>query len=289
MVAATATMISMSSHAHDFWMLPTTFQIEQNAPFAVTLEVGHGETRQPSPIPTRRITRIAALGPQNRMSDLQARIEGREEVRLDDLRFPVAGTYVVLLETDDHAFTRQSMKRFRDYAESEGLVAATQRATALERTHKDVTERYSRCAKTLVRVGAMTADSERHVTAVAGLNLEIVPESDPYAVTRTPRISFRVLSEGRPLAGALVKLTDLSHDAAPRDQRVSDASGRVTFDIPQQGEWQMNVVWTSALAASDDADFSTVFSSLTFGYAQELTANAPAQPIGALRSTPKGR
>jgi uncharacterized GH25 family protein len=79
-------------------------------------------------------------------------------------------------------------------------------------------------------------------------------------------MSFRVLYEGRPLANALVKFTDLSDDAAPRDQKRSDSKGRVVFDVPFDGHWQVNVIWTTELTESDEADFATVFSSLTFGY-----------------------
>jgi hypothetical protein len=46
---------------------------------------------------------------------------------------------------------------------------------------------------------------------------------------------------------------------------VSDASGRVAFDLPDDGAWQVQVVWTRALEAGSRADFDTVFSSLTFG------------------------
>jgi uncharacterized GH25 family protein len=75
----------------------------------------------------------------------------------------------------------------------------------------------------------------------------------------------RVLYEGRPLAGALVKLTDLAHDAAPLEQHRTDGEGRAGFVMPTGGAWMMDVVWTKPLT-DEGVDFETVFSSLSFGF-----------------------
>jgi hypothetical protein len=36
--------------------------------------------------------------------------------------------------------------------------------------------------------------------------------------------------------------------------------------MPRSGSWLLNVIWTKPLAASDETDFETVFSSLSFGF-----------------------
>jgi uncharacterized GH25 family protein len=72
--------------------------------------------------------------------------------------------------------------------------------------------------------------------------------------------------EGHPLAGALVKLTDLQNDIAPIETHLTDQGGRATFIMPTSGKWLLNVIWTKALPRSDETDFETVFSSLSFGF-----------------------
>jgi hypothetical protein len=75
-----------------------------------------------------------------------------------------------------------------------------------------------------------------------------------------------VIYEGRALAGATVKLTDLSHDATPFEVHVTDRSGRASFSMPGSGTWLLNVIWTKPLPRAAETDFETVFSSLSFGF-----------------------
>jgi uncharacterized GH25 family protein len=75
-----------------------------------------------------------------------------------------------------------------------------------------------------------------------------------------------VFYEGQPLAGALVKFTDLERDAVPVETHVTDPSGRASFKMPARGSWLLNVIWTKPQTSSRDTDFETIFSSLTFGF-----------------------
>ncbi len=70
---------------------------------------------------------------------------------------------------------------------------------------------------------------------------------------------------GFALAGALVKLNDLDHDAEPVAMRRSDAQGRAVFRLPGKGNWQLNVIWTRPQPKTSLTDFDTSFSSLSFG------------------------
>jgi uncharacterized GH25 family protein len=98
------------------------------------------------------------------------------------------------------------------------------------------------------------------------LPLEIVPERSPYAEPRSATLPVRVIFEGRPLAGALVKLTELAHDQAPAEIHLTDAAGRATFTMPARGQWLLNVIWTQPQPKTRETDFETVFSSLSFGF-----------------------
>jgi uncharacterized GH25 family protein len=115
----------------------------------------------------------------------------------------------------------------------------------------------------LIQVG--DGGAQEAVTRPVGLALEIVPEVSPYALPRSTMLPVRVLYEGRPLAGALVKLTDLADDAEPLEQHRTDSEGRAGFAMPSGGAWMMDVVWTKPLI-DEGVDFETVFSSLSFGF-----------------------
>ena len=130
----------------------------------------------------------------------------------------------------------------------------------------DGSERYSRCAKSIVQVGPPDAGSQSQVSKPIGLPLEIVPEVSPYGVPRSATLPVRVIYAGRPLAGALVKLTNLEHDASPLEVNLTDRDGRASFTMPSSGTWLLNVIWTKPLPPSEETDFETVFSSLSFGF-----------------------
>jgi uncharacterized GH25 family protein len=176
------------------------------------------------------------------------------------------GTYVLVFETDDHAQSHLPAIRFNDYLKVEGLMPALEQRQRTHRLDADGSESYSRRAKSIVQVGPPGMGSQAQVTKPVGLPLEIVPERSPYAEPRAATLPVSVIYEGRPLAGALIKLTNLEHDAAPLEMRLTDREGRATFIMPKEGTWLLNVIWTKPLPSSRDADFETVFSSLSFGF-----------------------
>jgi len=267
LAAAFALAAAAPATAHDFWVQPARFWTPALAPTPITLQVGHGPARQRSPIPLRRIARFAALGPAGAAIDLRDGLHPGGGGDDGEIRLPAGGTWVVVLQTDDRAQSHLPALRFNDYLVAEGLTPALEARRQARRTEADGSERYSRQAKVLVRAGDR-GDGGRALQPL-GLLLEIVPEADPYARPQARRLPVRVLYQGRPLAGALVKLTDLAHDAQPVDMRRTDPAGRAVFAMPQHGDWLLNVIWTRPLPPSEEVDFETTFSSLAFGLPAE--------------------
>jgi hypothetical protein len=247
-----ALLAAAPAAAHDFWLQPADFWPAAEVETAMTLQVGHGPYRQRSPIPPSRITRFGAAGPAD------------ADLRLDGLRFQRPGLYVLALETDDRAQSHLPAIRFNDYLAAEGLTPAIEARRRDGRTDRDGSEAYCRCAKAILHVGSEGEGDS--ATRPVGLALEIVPERDPYARPHAAALPVRVLYHGAPLAGALVKLTDLGHDEQPVEAHRTDAEGRAAFAWPDHGAWLLNVIWTEALPPSAETDFATTFSSLSFGF-----------------------
>jgi uncharacterized GH25 family protein len=252
--------------AHDFWLQPSEYWISAAALTPMTLQVGHGPFRQRSPIPARRITRFEAIAPKGALIDLHEQLRLGQAAEDGDFRFTTPGAYVLVLQTDDRAQTHLPSIRFNDYLMVEGLTPALEQRMRLHQMDADGSERYSRCAKSIVQVGPLSAGTQGQVSKPVGLPLEIVPEVNPYSVPRPANLPLRVIYAGRPLAGALVKLTDLKNDASPFEVHLTDHDGRASFTMPTSGSWLLNVIWTKALPHSEETDFETVFSSLSFGF-----------------------
>lgn len=267
--------------AHDFWVQPNEYWLRPQAVTPITLQVGHGPFRQRSPIPLSRITRFEAVAPDGATIDLRNNLHLGGSTEDGELRFQAPGAYVLVFETDNHAQSHLPAIRFNDYLKVEGLTPALEQR---ERTHSvdaDGSESYSRRAKSIVQVGPPGAGQQAQVTKPSGLLLEIVLEESPYAEPRHASLPVRVIYEGRPLAGALLKFTNLEHDAAPLEMHLTDREGRASFTMPTEGTWLLNVIWTKPLSSSRETDFETVFSSLSFG----LPSSAVSQS-GALKAFP---
>jgi len=252
--------------AHDFWLQPSEYWIDPGVLDSMTLQVGHGPFRQRSPIPLRRITRFQAIAPNGMAVDLHQRLRLGQGAEDGDFRLNDPGTYVLVLQTDDGAQTHLPAIRFNDYLKVEGLTPALEQRARLQHMDVDGSERYSRCAKSIVQVGQPSAGLQGQVDKPVGLPLEIVPEANPYGAKRLATLPVRVLYAGHALAGALVKLTNLANDTSPFEVRLTDRDGRASFTMPNAGAWILNVIWTKALPRSEETDFETVFSSLSFGF-----------------------
>lgn len=256
---------STHAAAHDFWLQPRDFGVEPGSEWPLTLQVGHGAARQRSPIPLQRIDRFDAIAPDGHVLGLHGRLHPGRDDSDADLRLDTAGTWRIVLETDDRAHSRLPALRFNDYLESEGLVPALEQRRRTRRIDADGSEIYRRIAKALVRVGSGAAAADDAASVPVGVELEIVPERDPCAKRDPSILPVRVLYRGEGLAGATLKLTLLEDDAEPVAVRITDAAGRATFEPPSSGSWLLNVVWTRVLPAGAEADFATTFSSLAFG------------------------
>lgn len=249
--------------AHDFWIQPDRFQVPAGEAAPMTLQVGHGPDRQRSSLPLRRVVRFDATTPAGRTLDLSGDLSLGAAAADGVLRLPEPGFYVVALASDAKAQSHLAADRFNAYAADEGLEPALAARARSGLQAADATERYSRQAKAIVQVGPATSATAEAVTRPAGLQLEIVPEVNPAAAPAGAGLPVRVFYEGKPLANALVKMTDLANDAAPFETHRTDAEGRARFTLPKAGAWLLNVVWTRPLK-DEGVDFETTFSSLSF-------------------------
>ena len=255
--------------AHDFWVQPATFAAAPDTAVPFTLQVGHGTFRQRWGAAIERIVRFDDVGPNGTVAR-RAALAAPGGPDDGSVTFATPGTHMLVLATGAAASELPSI-RFNDYLKVEGLTPAIAERARSGRTDSPGRELYSRRAKALVQVGDVGA-AQPQVTRPAGLTLEIVPQRNPYALNPTEALPVLILYEGKPLAGALVKLNNLDFDARPIEVHVSDARGTARFNPPRRGKWQLNVIWTKPLAGNPKADFETVFSSLTFGF----TAPRPA-------------
>ena len=118
-------------------------------------------------------------------------------------------------------------------------------------------EVYRKHAKTFLRTGTPAA-GERSWAEPVGMELELVPESDPTALTARAAFSLVLLKDGRPLGGLAVAAERGSGKARQRTFETSDASGRVTFELDQPGPWLFAATELREKGSEWESDFTTL-------------------------------
>lgn len=250
-------------HAHDFWLQPAQFQTSTLKPLKVDFMIGHSDEVERWNLTWERLHSFKSYGPDGVIDHQLAVTPGSSrDAGGAVIALQREGTHVVAMESY-HSISDLAAEPFNAYALKEGLTAAILRREAAGTTAANGREMYSRRAKTLVQVGDVPSDN---VLRPVGHTLEVIPDHNPYAAMSETRFPVRVLFQGRPLAGALVDLTALGTGTEPTQGQRTDAKGRVTFDIPRQGAWKINVIWARVVEGRPEADFDTVFASLTFAY-----------------------
>lgn len=258
-------LVAASASAHDLWMQPSTFSVPAGGSVPVSMLVGHGKDRENWGIRGDRIILFRSVGPDGRVTNLMPLVQPNAAPPAVALRFAQPGTHVVAMQST-HSESELPAARFNDFLKEEGLTPAIVHRQRTGANGKAGREVYSRRAKTLIQVGDADPKQNSLATKRLGLALEIVPERSPYALAPSEKLPVRVYYEGRPLAGALVKLTNLDADARPVATQITDRSGRARFSVPRKGKWLLNVVWVKPITGNPKADYQTTFSSLTFGY-----------------------
>jgi hypothetical protein len=229
----------------------------------MTIQVGHAEFRTRWSGAVERVVRFDAVGPEGK-PDLRSVLKPDQQ-RDAVISFPAASTQILVFQSN-HATSVLPSIRFNDYLKAEGLTPALDIRARTGKTDAPGREIYSRNAKALIRVGNPGSQPEPLITSPVGLPLEIVPLRNPYTLGMGEDLPVQILYLGRPLAGAMVMLTNLEFDGQALETKISDKAGHASFAVPHVGTWLVNVLWTQPIKGNPDADFDTTFSSLTFGY-----------------------
>ena len=199
---------------HEYWLAPSRWTAAPGETVTVAGVVGTGFRGERRPFAKSRCVRLVAR--TGASLDLARTAVDKDPVWA---RIAAADTGGMMLAYEsDYASIELPAAEFDEYLALEGLdatLAARQRAGSTNAGR----ERYRRCAKAWIDGG----DTTRVLRAI-GLPLEIVPLERP---GRAPSLRVRVLRDGRPVAGVLVRAwrTALAADGHGVDPAARDSVG----------------------------------------------------------------
>ncbi len=241
---------------HEFWIEASSFRPAPGEALDCRLFVGDGFPGEAYARNPRHIDSFFLVAGGRRLP-----VHGRDGADpAGRLHAPATGGTAVLVYRSTRSRVELPAEKFERYLVEEGLEAIVRQREERGESGTPGRELYSRCAKALVRIRGGRGGG--HDVPV-GLPLELVPEDDPAGIEPGAPLTFRVLDAGAPLARALVRAFPKEGGGAPLTER-TDAEGRARFRLPHAGVWMVSVVAMKRAPEGLDAEWESLWSSLTF-------------------------
>lgn len=263
--------------AHEFWIEPSSFTSKPGERVDIALRVGERYVGEPVRRKAERIERFAAIL-VDETSD-QAReyeVTGEEGDDPAGRLLPDRPGWFIVIYDSHYAQIKLEANAFDDYLSEKGLDAIRRQRTEKKQNAGQVHEFYSRCAKSLIRVGEPASDvTSRPPDRPVGMPLEIVALFDPCARTGSKEGRFRVLFEGRPLSDVQITAQSRGRDGEIQKARTNE-QGEVTFRLDRAGPWLIEGTHMRPAPPSLDADYESFWASLTFENAGGRTVSGGA-------------
>ena len=246
-------LCASSAWAHDTWILPAQFRIEPGQTLRLDLTSAMDFPNPETPVKPDRLTEAKV-----RLAGLTLPLAPTPEVKFLALssRLDKPGIAVAWVAGRERSL-QLTPNEVAHYLEEVGA-ADTIGQQWRKAGQKPWRETYAKRAKSFVRVGQ--GDGDDSWKQPVGLDLEIVPESDPTSLSVGDTFGLRLLWRGRPLPGLAVGAVS----AAPAKPAVAttDAEGRVSFVLSKAGTW---LVRATRIVASETrpGEWDSVFTTLT--------------------------
>lgn len=256
-VAAVFLGFAAAARAHDFWIEPSSFRPAVGSEVFVSLRVGQDFQGDPVPRNPALVQRFVL-------------VSGGRETAIDGLpgadpagsvRVPAPGILWVAYRSGRSPVTLDPEK-FERYLADEGLEAIRKIRARRGESGKPGREVFSRSVKSMLRAGPAQTAGEGF-ERVLGLTLEIVPRRDPAGIFPGGRLPLRLLYDGRPLGGALVVAMNRTAPGEKIRAR-TDGRGEATLALERRGVWLVKAVHMTPAPEGLDADWESVWTSLTF-------------------------
>jgi len=246
--ALLALVLAVPASAHDTWLRPHAFRVAPGATLRLDLTSGGAFPELDwAPEPERLdLARVRLVGVT---ADIPRGVRG-EHALLLTTPLRAAGVAAVWISTKAVTLTLQEAE-VEEYLREVGAGDALRlwRNRPAPRTWR---ESYRKHAKALVQVGGLSDDAWREPV---GLELEIVPEADPFAQRAGARLPVQVLKRGKPLSGLPLAA------AAPGAERrlvTTDAEGRATVVLDRPGPWLLAGTEIRPKGDAWESDFTTL-------------------------------
>lgn len=154
------------------------------------------------------------------------------------------GTYVAGISTLPRLIDLTA-DEFNEYLEHDGIMDVLQARKDNNEADGDAIEKYAKHVKTILQVADKRSND---YSVVFGYPVEFIPLGNPYEAKVGDELTFKLLHEGKPLAGQLVYYRNISDQDHPHDHhdesvlRTND-KGEFKVHLDHDGVWYLRMIY----------------------------------------------
>jgi uncharacterized GH25 family protein len=254
--------------AHDFWIEPSSFRPATGELLNIGLRVGEHFVGEAVVRDPKRMERLVIL------SDGDPKpvpgVDGEDPAGI--VRPDEPGVHIIGYRSK-HSSIELEADKFEAYLREEGIESIIEERAKRGESSKPGREIYSRCAKSLIAVGG---DSKGDHKRSLDFRLELFIEQNPYATRTADAFDVKLIFEGKPLSGTRVAAIHRDDGKRMISGR-TDRDGLVRLTLERPGVWLIKSVHMFPAAEGKDADWQSLWASLTFELPE---ASATQEPQG---------
>lgn len=246
----------MSVAAHEFWLEPLSFKVEQGANIQAHIKVGQGLEGDTYAFFPASFERFDLM-----VNDATGVIKNRfAQKPAIDQPAEANGLHVLTYQSRPSSLRYEKRAIFEKFLKTEGIEWVLEAHEKRGLPSLDFTELYKRFAKTLIQVGEGGG-----VDKLMGLPFEWVVLTNPYTDDLKEKVvSAQLFHEGKPFPDSSVNVFARQRDVVKQVQLKTDKQGKVDISVADGGIFLVNAVHMIQPDDSTGAAWMSLWASTTF-------------------------
>lgn len=221
------------SRAHEFWMEPETYRPSVGQKVALRHFIGQKFNGESYPYVPDWFQSFELTQGSER-SDVGGTM-GDDPAAI--LSFDRPGLKILTFHSTADKLTFKSFEKFKTYLIFEGLEPILEQYENVLSKQTEFREDYIRCSKTLMQVGEQVSGADQ----ATGMPLELIAQQNPYTLTKGDSLKVQLLKDGKPLAGALIRILTKIDPEKITPVRTG-AQGYALISLAHTGPYLLNAV-----------------------------------------------
>jgi uncharacterized GH25 family protein len=252
------TFFCLVAQAHEFWLEPQQFFYKVGDKAVIRFMVGENFMGETWDLSRHRVNRLES-NHLDKVTDYKAAVKEGEKGNVE-IPLTEEGTHMIVMQSNS-AFIQLDAKEFNKYLKEDGLDYIAEMRRKSNTQNDSSKEFYSRHTKLLIQAGTKLDNT---YAKEMGLPIEIIPEKNPYSLKKGDVNHYKVLWQGKPVFGALVKVWNKYNNTTAIQNIYTEKNGTIQVPVSNSGAWMISVV-KMVPSAEKGADWQSYWSSLVFG------------------------